>query len=224
MDKFYLTGIINDYIVQEMCSYIDAKQGEESITIYIDSPGGDVFAGLRAVKAINNSKTPIIAECGVVVASIASVIALSCPTIKINKDTFIMVHKPWVEIAGTAEELLSTASLLEQAGDNIVNVVKAKAKDESMVDDWFKAPETWFGAQAILDNFNDVTLDDGMDINTKVIQIGDRMLKKAPKELLTLVAQLKDSEPKTKEPDQEPTNIVDNALALEILTKCKDLA
>lgn len=223
MDKFYLTGVINDYIIQEMCSYIDAKQGEESITIYVDSPGGDVFAGLRAVKAINNSKTPIVAECGVVVASIASVIALSCPQVKINKDTFLMIHKPWVEMAGTAEELISTASLLEQAGNNIVDIVKAKAKDESMVDDWFAAPETWFGCQAILDNFNDVTLDDGMDINTKVIQIGDKMLKKAPKELLTLVAQLKDSESKTKEPDQEPTNNVDNALALEILAKCKDL-
>lgn len=223
MDKFYLTGIINDYIIQEMCSYIEAKQGEEAITIYIDSPGGDVFSGLRAVKAINNSKTPIVAECGVVVASIASVIALSCPQVKINKDTFLMIHKPWVEMAGTAEELISTASLLEQAGNNIVDIVKAKAKDESMVDDWFAAPETWFGCQAILDNFNDVTLDDGMDIDTKVIQIGDKMIKKAPKELLTLVAQLKDSEPKTKEPDQEPTNIADNALAKEILAKCKDL-
>lgn len=223
MDKFFLTGIINDYIVQEMCSYIDAKQGEESITIYIDSPGGDVFSGLRAIKAINNSKTPVIAECGVVVASIASVIALSCPTIKINKDTFMMVHKPWVEIAGTAEELLSTASLLDQAGNNIVDIVKAKAKDESVVDDWFAAPETWFGAQAILDNFNDVIMDEEIKIDTKVIEIGDCLNKKAPKELLTLVAQLKDSEPKTKEPDQEPTNIVDNALALEILAKCKDL-
>lgn len=222
MDKFYLTGVINDFIVQEMCSYIDAKQGEESITIYIDSPGGDVFAGLRAVKAINNSETPVIAECGVVVASIASVIALSCHQVKINKDTFVMIHKPWVEMAGTAEELISTASLLEQAGNNIVDIVKAKAKDESMVDDWFAAPETWFGCQAILDNFNDVTLDDGMDINTKVIQIGDKMLKKAPKELLTLVAQLK--EDKTKEPDQEPTNNVDNTLAIKILAKCKDLA
>lgn len=223
MDKFYMTGIINDYIIQEMCSYIEAKQGEEAITIYIDSPGGDVFSGLRAVKAINNSKTPIVAECGVVVASIASVIALSCPQVKINKDTFLMIHKPWVEMAGTAEELISTASLLEQAGNNIVDIVKAKAKDESMVDDWFAAPETWFGCQAILDNFNDVTLDDGMDINTKVIQIGDKILKKAPQELLTLVAQLKE-EPKTKEPDQEPTNNVDNTLAIKILAKCKDLA
>lgn len=222
MDKFYLTGVINDYIIQEMCDYIDAKQGEESITIYIDSPGGDVFAGLRAVKAINNSKTPVIAECGVVVASIASVIALSCPTIKINKDTFLMVHKPWVEIAGTAEELLSTASLLEQAGDNIVNVVKSKAKDESVVDDWFKAPETWFGAQAILDNFKDVTLDEEMTINTKIIEIGNR-LKKAPKELITLVAQLREE---TKELDQEPEpkiTQVENLLAKEILAKCKDL-
>lgn len=222
MDKFYLTGVINDCIIQEMCSYIDAKQGEETITIYIDSPGGDVFAGLRAVKAINNSKTPIVAECGVVVASIASVIALSCPTIKINKDTFMMVHKPWVEIAGTAEELLSTASLLDQAGNNIVDIVKAKAKDESVVDDWFSAPETWFGAAAIMDNFKDVIMDEKIKIDTKVIEIGN-CLKKAPKELLTLVAQLKDSEPKTKEPDQEPTNVIDNALALEILAKCKDL-
>ena len=220
MDKFYLTGVINDYIIQEMCDYINAKQGEESITIYIDSPGGDVFAGLRAVKAIGNSKTPIVAECGVVVASIASVIALSCPTIKINKDTFLMIHKPWVEMAGTAEELLSTASLLDQAGTNIINIVKSKAKDESVVDDWFAAPETWFGCQAILDNFKGIILDNAMDINTKIIEIGDKMLKKAPKELLTLVAQLKE----TKEPDQEPTNIVDNALALEILAKCKDLA
>lgn len=221
MDKFYLTGVINDFIVQEMCSYIDAKQGEESITIYIDSPGGDVFAGLRAVKAINNSKTPVIAECGVVVASIASVIALSCPQVKINKDTFLMVHKPWVEVVGTAEELLSTASLLEQAGDNIVNVVKAKAKDESMVDDWFAAPETWFGAAAIMDNFKDVIMDEAIKIDTKVIEIGN-CLKKAPKELLTLVAQLKE----TKEPDQEPKpkiTQVENLLAKEVLAKCAEL-
>lgn len=222
MDKFYLTGVINDCIIQEMCSYIDAKQGEETITIYIDSPGGDVFAGLRAIKAIGNSKTTVIAECGVVVASIASVIALSCPQVKINKDTFLMVHKPWVEMAGTAEELLSTASLLEQAADNIINVVKSKAKDESVVDDWFSAPETWFGCQAILDNFNDVILDNAMDINTKIIEIGDKMIKKAPKELLTLVAQLKE----TKEPDQEPEpkiTQVENLLAKEVLAKCKEL-
>lgn len=222
MDKFYLTGVINDYIIQEMCDYINAKQGEESITIYVDSPGGDVFAGLRAIKAINNSQTPVIAECGVVVASIASVIALSCPTIKINKDTFMMIHKPWVEMAGTAEELLSTASLLDQAGTNIINIVKFKAKDESVVDDWFAAPETWFGAAAIMDNFKDVIMDEKIKIDTKVIEIGN-CLKKAPKELLTLVAQLKDSEPKTKEPDQEPTNIVDNAIAKEILAKCKEI-
>lgn len=136
-----------------------------------------------------------------------------------------MIHKPWVEIAGTAEELLSTASLLEQAADNIINIVKAKAKDESVVDDWFAAPETWFGAAAIMDNFNDIEMDEAIKIDTKVIEIGN-CLKKAPKELLTLVAQLKDSEPKTKEPDQEPKpkiTQVENLLAKEVLAKCAEI-
>lgn len=197
MLEFNLYDEIEDYNVNEAIKFLNDNL-EEDVTLNIDSIGGDVFAGLRLCQAIQNHKGKVTAKCGIVVASIASVIALSCDELVLTKDTFFMVHQAWAVAQGTAEELMSTASLLEQASNRIQEIVAEKAKDVEAVAEWFKG-DTWMGYQAVLDNFNAVTLVDEVKTLTAKAVASISKLNNKPEALVELVAKAQAEEEEKKE-------------------------
>lgn len=205
MNKFYLNEEITEYSVQPLIDFLKENE-DQPVIIHIDSIGGDVFAGLQICRAIANHKAEVVAECGIIVASIASVIALSCTKMTITKDTFLMIHRPWTVVCGTAEELLSTAALLEQSGKRIQEICTAKVKDGIDTEAWFTC-DTWFGYEEILNSFNDVTLEEETEINTKVLSLTNK-LKTAPDSLIAIAAklQVENEEPEVKEVVEDPVD------------------
>ena len=205
MNKIYLTGEIDELLIQPVLDFL--KENENApVIIHIDSIGGDVFAGLQLCRAIANHKAEVIAECGIIVASIASVIALSCHRMTITKDTFMMIHKPWCVCCGTAEELLSTAALLEQSGKRIKEIVNEKTKEGVETESWFTV-DTWFGYTEILNSFSDVTLEENVEINAKVLTLTNK-LKTAPDALVAIAAKLQVEE---QEDDAQTINNQDDS-------------
>ena len=189
MNKFYLNGEIEENSVQPLLEFL--KNNEDTpVTIHIDSIGGDVFAGLQICRAIANHQAEVTAECGIIVASIASVIALSCHKITITKDTFMMIHKPWTVVCGTAEDLLSTAALLEQSGKRIQEICNDKVNEGIDTSSWFIS-DTWFGYEEILNSFKDVVINEEPEINTKVLSLTAK-LKTAPDALVAIAAKLQE--------------------------------
>jgi ATP-dependent protease ClpP protease subunit len=207
MNKIYLTGEIDELSIQPVLDFL--KENENApVIIHIDSIGGDVFAGLQLCRAIANHKAEVIAECGIIVASIASVIALSCHRMTITKDTFVMIHKPWCVCCGSAEELLSTAALLEQSGKRIKEIVNEKTKEGVETESWFTV-DTWFGYEEILNSFNDVALEENVEINTKVLTLTNK-LKSAPDALVAIAAKLQ-----VEEQQEDGTQTIDNETGSE---------
>ncbi len=208
MNKFYLNEEITEYSVQPLIDFLKENQ-DNPVIIHIDSIGGDVFAGLQICRAIANHKAEVVAECGIIVASIASVIALSCTKMTITKDTFLMVHKPWCVCCGSAEELLSTAALLEQSGKRIKEIVNEKTKEGVETETWFTV-DTWFGYEEILNSFIDVTLEENVEINTKVLTLTNK-LKSAPEALVAIAAKLQVEE----EQQEDDAQTIDNETGSE---------
>ena len=201
MLEFNLFDEIEDSNVNEAVRFLNDNL-EDDVTLNIDSIGGDVFAGLRLCQAIQNHKGKVTAKCGICVASIASVIALTCDAVVLTKDTFFMVHQAWAVAQGTAEELMSTASLLEQASNRIQEIVAEKAKDVEAVAEWFKG-DTWMGYQAVLDNFNDVSLVDEVKTLTAKAVASISKLSNKPEALVELVAKAQ-AEAEEEEKKEEP--------------------
>lgn len=196
MNEFLLTGEIDETNTTEAINFLEANEGD--VVLNIDSIGGDVFAGLRLCQAIQKHKGKVIAKCGVVVASIASVIALSCDEMEITKDTFFMVHQAWANAQGTAKELLATATLLEQASSRIKEIIINKAVKAEDVEGWM-GNDTWFGYQEMLDSFNGVSLvEEENKLDSKVIASYAK-LKNKPEALVALVAKLQEEEEKPEE-------------------------
>ena len=119
MNKFNLTGEITEENISAAISFLEQSKGETEVTFYIDSPGGSVFDGLKLLRAMDNFEGKIIAECGVVVASMSAFIASS--KIK-NKDD--------VEAFMSKDTWLGADSIVE-AFDGIV-LVEEKRFDKEL--------------------------------------------------------------------------------------------
>ena len=99
MKKLRIDGEVID--LSKICKAL--KETEEDVELTINSPGGDVFAGLQVVKAIENCKHSVTAKIEVMAASIAAVIALACNKVIIGKNDLMMLDV-YCRQQGTASE------------------------------------------------------------------------------------------------------------------------
>lgn len=96
------------------------------VTVYINSPGGDVFAGAAMYSALADHPHRVTIKIMGIAASIASVIAMAGDEVLISPVGFVMVHDPWSYVAGNARELEKEAQVLREIGAGIENAYQKK--------------------------------------------------------------------------------------------------
>ena len=122
-----------------------------TIDLEINSPGGDVFAGLAIYNGLRNSGKTVNVKVLGLAASAASLIAMAGDSIEMPENTFMMIHNPWSFAAGDANEMRATADWLDKIGNSLVATY---AKRTGKTEDEIKAlldSETWMTAQEAVD-------------------------------------------------------------------------
>jgi ATP-dependent Clp protease, protease subunit len=123
----------------------------ETIHLRLNSPGGDVFDGVAMYNALLQHNAQIITHVDGLAASIASVIALAGDEIEIAETAFFMIHNAWTLAIGNANDLRTTADVLDKIDGMITaTYVKQADADEGQIKQWM-AQETWFSAQEAID-------------------------------------------------------------------------
>jgi ATP-dependent Clp protease protease subunit len=126
------------------------------IDLYINSIGGDVFAGIGIYNQLRASGKTINVKVMGVAASIASVIAMAGTKISMPENSFMMVHNPWTFAMGNADELRDTADVLEKLGNSLTNIYVARTgKTEEEVKALLKAESYLSAAEAVELGFAD---------------------------------------------------------------------
>src|SRR5690606_10474465 len=118
------------------------------LTIVINSPGGDVFAGVAIYNAIKNRNDGhVTVRVDGVAASIASVIAMAGDTIKMSLGSTMIIHKPWSMAMGDDKELAKTIELLNKLEGSIVDIYADRTglDKEKIVE--LLAAETWLNPE-----------------------------------------------------------------------------
>lgn len=123
----------------------------KTLTVEINSPGGDVFAALAMYNALRASGKEIVAEVMGVAASAASLIFMAGDKRVMPKNTHLMVHNPWSFAAGNADELRETAETLDKIGASLKATYAARSgmKDEDVAA--MLAKDTWLSADESLE-------------------------------------------------------------------------
>ena len=162
MKKYQLIGEIADFDYHsdlwDFCGpkslkafLADLKVGEKAV-IEINSPGGLVIAGIEMANAIKNSKAHLIAHVTGIAASMASAIACACDEIQMEEASFLMIHDPWMDVAGNAEQLRKDAAWLDQCKAVCMSFYRGKFScgEEKLAE--LMSAETWYTGKECLEN------------------------------------------------------------------------
>lgn len=127
----------------------------DTLTVRINSGGGDVFDGIAIYEAIarNGAKKKRVAVDGLA-ASAASVIAMAGDEIEIASAGYIMIHNAHTFAVGEARDLRAAADLLDSVSGQIANIYSQRTGlGVAKLKAWMDA-ETWLDAdQAIASGF-----------------------------------------------------------------------
>lgn len=133
---------------------LDAVQGDD-LEVEINSPGGDVFAGLGMYNMLRSFATGgknVTTRTTGVAASIASIVMLAGDKREMPKNSFAMIHGPATFAMGTAEELRETADTVDKIGASLKNIyIDRMGMDEATVTAMM-AKDTWLTAEECVEN------------------------------------------------------------------------
>ena len=143
---------------------LEALGDLSEILVRINSPGGEVFDGFSIYNALKEHPAKVTVSIDGLAASIASVIAMAGDTVTMGLGAMVMVHAPWTLAAGNADNMRSTAELLDKVQVGLVDAYVAKTGlSRAKVEAWMDG-ETWFTrAEAIDAGLADAASDDTHD-------------------------------------------------------------
>lgn len=122
------------------------------IRIRMQSPGGDVFAGIAMAQAIREHKSHIVVHVDGMAASAATFLVSAADESVISEGAGFMIHNAWMFTAGNAAELTKAASLLDRIDANLAtDYAKLTGKPEEEIKALMDE-ETYFLGQDAVDN------------------------------------------------------------------------
>lgn len=126
---------------------LDALGEISQLNIYINSSGGDVFAGQAIHSMLKRHNAEKVVYVDGLAASIASVIAMAGDKIIMPSNAMMMIHNPWTIAAGNAAAFRKMADDLEQIGKSVIAVYRDKSgmEDEEIIK--LMDGETWLTAE-----------------------------------------------------------------------------
>ncbi|HIV29026.1 MAG TPA: Clp protease ClpP [Candidatus Ornithocaccomicrobium faecavium] len=123
----------------------------KDVVVYINSPGGDVFAAAEIYTALREHKGRVTVKITGIAASAASVIAMAGDEVLMSPVAYMMVHDPWTYAAGNYREMEHQAAILKEIGEGLIAAYTAKTgktRDEIAA---MLAAETYMNAQKCVD-------------------------------------------------------------------------
>ena len=134
----FISGEVNDEMANAICAqllFLQSQDPKKEISVYVNSPGGSVTAGLAIYDTMQFVKCPIATYCLGQAASMGAVLLtagtkgrrFSLPNAR------IMIHQPWGGAEGKASDIEITAREILRLKEKL-NEILAKHSGRKMAD------------------------------------------------------------------------------------------
>lgn len=135
----------DDITPKQFKSELNEVDGD--VTVWINSPGGDVFAASQIYNMLKEYKGSVTVKVDGIAASAASVIAMAGFEVQMSPVAMMMIHNPVTGIFGEATDFQNGVNMLSEVKEGIINAYEQKTglprnKISKMMD-----AETWFSAK-----------------------------------------------------------------------------
>jgi len=169
--ELYLYGEISDIswmddtvtpakFQSEMSALGDIK----NLNIYVNSPGGDVFAGIAIFSMLKRHKAYKTVYIDGIAASAASVLAMAGNKIVMLKGTMQMIHNAWAAVVGNRDDHEAIVSVLDRIDEQLADIYSERTgKSKEDIKKWMSAERWMTGEEAVSDGFADA-IEEGKQI------------------------------------------------------------
>ena len=132
----FLGGAIEDdtaNLVIAQLLFLESEDPKKDISLYINSPGGSVTAGLAILDTMNHVKPAVSTVCVGIAASAAAVILAAGEKGKrfVLPNSEVMIHQPWGGASGQATDIEITAKHIVATRERL-NRLLAKATGQPL--------------------------------------------------------------------------------------------
>ena len=154
MDRIIFLGTqIDDYaanVIQAQLLYLDSSDPGKDISIYINSPGGSVYAGLGIYDTMQYISSEVSTICTGMAASMAAVLLVAGERGKRFglRHSRVMIHQPLGGVQGQASDIEITAREIKKIKDELYTIISNhsgvpfdKVERDSDRDYWMIASE-----------------------------------------------------------------------------------
>lgn len=152
MRTLFLNGQISDetWFGDEVTPEIfrgKLNAGKGPVSVWINSPGGDVFAAAQIYNMLMDYPYDVTVMIDGLAASAASVIAMAGTKVQMSPVAMMMIHNPVTIAIGDTEEMKKAIKMLGEVKESIMNAYEIKSglsrdKISRLMD-----AETWFNAK-----------------------------------------------------------------------------
>jgi ATP-dependent Clp protease protease subunit len=134
----FISGEVNDEMANAVCAqllFLQSQDPKKEISVYINSPGGSVTAGLAIYDTMQFVKCPVATYCIGQAASMGAVLLTAGEKGRrfALPNSRIMIHQPWGGAEGKASDIEITAREILRLKD-ILNKILAKHSGKALED------------------------------------------------------------------------------------------
>ena len=129
----------------------ELNAGTGTITVWINSPGGDCVAAAQIYNMLANYKGTVTVRIDGIAASAASVIAMAGTKVIMSPVSMMMIHNPMTIAFGDSANMQKAIAMLDEVKESIINAYEIKtglsrAKLSRLMD-----AETWMDANSAIE-------------------------------------------------------------------------
>ena len=129
MDRIIFLGTeVNDYtanVIQAQLLYLDSVDSDKDISIYLNTPGGSVYAGLGIYDTMQFVKSRVATICTGMAASMGAVLLVAGEKgmRAALPHSRVMIHQPMGGIQGQASDIEITAKEILKLKDELYQII-----------------------------------------------------------------------------------------------------
>jgi len=128
---------------------LEAEEGD--VTVWINSPGGNVFAAAEIYTMLKEYAGKVTVRIASLAASAASVIAMAGEKIQMSPTALMMIHDPSTIAMGNAADMQKAIDTLNEVKESIINAYTNKTHMRRSKIAELMENETWMNARKALD-------------------------------------------------------------------------
>ena len=121
--------------------------GTGNITVWINSPGGDVFAAAQIYNMLMEYRGDVTVKVDALAASAASVIAMAGTEVLMSPVAMMMIHNPMTIAIGDSKEMQKVGEMLDEVKESIMNAYEIKTGMSRARISHLMDAESWFNAK-----------------------------------------------------------------------------